>query len=68
MVDGVTVAMSVVGADRGWQRACRVRLAAVMVPVSDGFADPGCVPGADGACCNTNRPWAGRPAPGTLGA
>ena len=44
MVDGVTVAMSVVGADRGWQRAWRARPTVVMVPVSGGFAYPGCVP------------------------
>jgi len=61
LVDGVTVAMSVPGWCRGWQRACRARCRVVMVPVSGGVRDSGCVPGARGCMLQHECPLA-RPA------
>jgi hypothetical protein len=55
-VDDVTVAMSVPGADHGWQRAYQAWLVLVTVPISGGITDPGCGAGGGRACCNTSRP------------
>ena len=67
LVDGVTLAMSVPGSCRGWQRACRARCRVIMVPVHGGVRDSGCVPGRGGACCNTSVPWPGLAGAGEAG-
>ena len=58
LVDCVTVAMSVPGSCRCWQRACLSRCRVFMVPVCGDVGDSGCCPGRGGACCNTSAPLA----------